>query len=224
MRSRILLIAAFCCCVCFGQATDYYSLSQSNYRSFEPFLQEIDIDNPDLARLNAAIFHVTNQMRKKKKLPLVTYLENLETSSTIHSEEMVTRKFFDHVNRRNRSLREPSDRAKKAGITNPMIAENIIEGFLLRYKNNTPVITKGPGEFLHAKTRERITPHTYLSLADELVDRWMHSKGHRKNILSNKAVQLGCGTAFYLNHDFNEMPCIKATQNFQYYTEAEISK
>jgi hypothetical protein len=43
----------------------------------------------------------------------------------------------------------------------------------------------------------------------------MNSPGHRKNILSKDALQLGCGAAFFLTTEFNDMPTFYIVQNFQ---------
>lgn len=196
---------------------DYYSLTLDNFREDERFNEVIDVTNLDIERINAALFFVTNQMRAKKKLPILEHHIKLEKMATAYSNDMVAYNFFDHNHKKSSKLRTPKDRAIAIGITNPYIAENIIEGYLLSYKSNTEVIIDGPGEFRYAKTKKKILPHTYLTLADDLVDRWMHSKGHRANILSKDALQLGCGVADFTDKKFNAMPSLKATQNFQLY-------
>jgi uncharacterized protein YkwD len=64
---------------------------------------------------------------------------------------------------------------------------------------------------------ELLKPHTYLSLGETLIRRWMNSKEHKKNILSAEAVQLGCGISFYTDAGFNDMLSCKAVQDFQWY-------
>ena len=202
-----------------AQSEKYYSLTVDNFRDFAPFNETIDVNNPDIKRINAAIFYVTNETRVKRKLSYLDYNKKLEIMATNYSAEMAKYNFFSHTHPKSRKLKTPKDRALASGIENPYIAENIIEGYLLQYKNNTEVIADTPGEFRDVKTKTKLLPHTYLSLADDLVDRWMHSKGHKANILSKDALQLGCGVAVYTDKKFNFMPCLKATQNFQLYEE-----
>ncbi|MCG8696528.1 MAG: CAP domain-containing protein [Bacteroidales bacterium] len=210
-------------CVCSSiYAKKLYEMDVNKFREYKPFLDTIDIKKPDVDRINAAIFYVTNEVRIQRKLSPIEYCLPLERSSTLHSKDMIKYDFFSHTNSTNRIKRTPTDRAKLQGISNPYIAENIIQGFLLQYKNHTPVIEGKKGQFFDIKTRKEIKAHTYLSLAEVLVDRWMKSKGHRKNILSKDAVQLGCGAAVYTDADFNHMPSITATQNFQFYTNIQV--
>jgi uncharacterized protein YkwD len=135
---------------------------------------------------------------------------------------MVRYNFFDHVDKHSKKLRLPNDRAKSVGITNPYLAENIVEGFLLRYKAGEPVYRGGPGIFRYKPDEEPIKPHTYLSLGELLLEMWMNSPPHKENILSEKALELGCGTAFFARKDFYEMPAVYATQNFQFYETVQI--
>jgi uncharacterized protein YkwD len=170
------------------------------------------------------LFYLTNEIRQKKGLSVLEYNPLLEESATIHSESMVKHHYFSHENHKSRSLRTPDDRAKSVGITNPHMAENIIEGFVLEYKAGISVYPGGPGIFRLKPEDDPIEAHTYLSLGEVLLDDWMNSPNHRHNILVPQALELGCGTAFYSNKDFNYMPTVIATQNFQLYEPSKITK
>ena len=197
---------------------DYYSrLNVRNFRKDSLLNQYIDINNPDYHRLNAAIFFATNEQRLKKKLPLVSYSAKLEELATMHSRDMCEKNFFNHINPKDRKKRNPGDRARLVGIKNPYIAENIATAFGLQYEENRNVIPRGPGKFSYTSNGELIQPQTYIAVADLLLELWMNSEGHRKNILSANALQLGCGTWMFFDDKFNQMPTFKATQNFQEY-------
>jgi uncharacterized protein YkwD len=227
-KNRIIVILTITLLVCYNtngqnkwKLSDYSKLTINNFRENKLFQETIDFNNIDFARLNAAIFYVTNEVRDKKRLPVLEYSPYLEKSATIHSEDMVKYNFFNHINPKNKKHRDPNDRGTVAGITNPLIAENIIEGYGLVYIAGKSVYKRGPGKFSYTPEGPLIESHTYLSFADEVVDKWMHSKGHRANILSKNNLQLGCGTAFFINGKFNEMPTFMATQNFQQYKKIE---
>ncbi len=200
--------------------TIYEELNHRNFRESEKLQRKINPEdfNPEL--LNAAIFFATNEIRAKKNLSVLKYNPLLAKAATIHSKDMVKGNFFNHTNNKNKKHREPEDRAKAAGISNPKIAENIIEGFLIVYSSGEKVNPGEKGEFFDPKTQKQLPFHTYISLADQLMKNWMNSKGHRANILSDEALELGCGTAFYYRTDFNDMPAIKTTQNFQWFFSA----
>ena len=193
----------------------YYSFTTETFRVQQVFQEAIDLKNPDLTRLNAVVFYLTNEVRKKKKLTQVKYHPKLEEAAAIHSESMAKYDFFSHINKRSKKLRDPNARAGFVGIANPYLAENIIETFLLEYTAGDAVYPGKKGEFRYHPDDDPIKARTYISLGEVMLKAWMDSPDHRENILSKKAVQLGCGTAFYVKNDFNGMPAVIATQNFQ---------
>lgn len=202
---------------------DYYSFTLKNFKKAEVFNETIDPAKIDLARLNAVIFYLSNEQRVKKRLNELNYNPKLEESATLHSENMVKDDFFSHYHPKSKELRDPNDRARYVGVENPYLAENIVESFVLQYTAGDEVYPVSKGVFSYKPNGDPIPPHTYLTLGEVMVDRWMKSPKHRDNMLEKKAVQLGCGTAFYLKKDFNDMPAIIATQNFQLYEPVRVN-
>lgn len=197
-------------------SNDYYSrLTLKNYTKDSQFNESIDFDHIDITRLDAAVFFVANEQRAKYKLPLLAFAPELEKMALMHSKDMFEENFFSHENPSNKKKKTPDDRAGLVGIINPYIAENIAQVFGLQYTSNSDVAFRGPGKFSYKPDGNLIPPHTYLSFAQMVVNYWMHSSGHRRNILSKDAIQLGCGAYFYRNKSFNEMPVFNVTQNFQ---------
>ncbi len=212
----------------FGQTSNnrnYYSdLYLETFRKEQLFHEQLNFDSLDYQRLHAAVFFVTNEERSKRKLSFLAFSPELEKSAAMHSKDMYERKFFNHINPFIREKRTPNDRAGMVGISNPYLAENIAESFGLQYEPGENVYKRGNGRFSYEPDGELIQPHTYLTIAETLVDSWMKSKGHRKNILSGKALQLGCGLYFYYDKNFNNMPSFKATQNFQWYERISLKQ
>jgi uncharacterized protein YkwD len=203
---------------------DYYTeYTLKNFRKEKLFHERIDFDSIDFSRLHAAIFFVTNEERAKKRLPFLDYAPELEKAARMHSMDMHEKKFFSHYNPYNKKKKTPNDRAVLAGILNPYLAENIATNNGLEYKSGEKVYVRGEGQFSYKMDGEILKPHTYLSLAETVVKSWMNSRGHRKNILSDDALQLGCGTYFYLDSAYHNMPNFIITQNFQLYKKT-ISK
>jgi uncharacterized protein YkwD len=197
---------------------DYYAeLNLKNFRKEELFHEQLNFDSIDYSRLHAAIFFITNEERARNKLSFLEYAPELEKTAQMHSRDMYEKNFFSHYNTYDKYKKTPNDRAALAGILNPYIAENIATSHGLRYKSGDKVFVRGDGQFSYRMDGELIQPHTYISLAETIVESWMNSKGHRKNILSRDALQLGCGTYFYRDKSFNNMPTFNATQNFQLY-------
>ncbi|MBP1668039.1 MAG: hypothetical protein H6Q21_405 [Bacteroidetes bacterium] len=209
----------------FAQDTHYYQgISQEAFRKDKSFNDTLDFCTVDLPRLNALVFYMTNEIRAKHKLPALEYAKELEDAASMHSRDMVMKDFFSHENPFDKKKKTPNDRALLTGVQNPYIAENIAEDFGLQYKSGSNVYVLGKGKFSYEPEEKRIPPKTYLMLAGSLLERWMNSPEHRKNILSPDALQMGCGTYFFTDSQFNDMPTFMATQNFQWYEKIERLK
>ncbi len=206
--------------------SDYNTYTYQNFRENKLFHETIDFDNIDYPRMHAAIFYLTNVERVKKGLMPVEFNLNLEIAAWHHSKAMVKKDFFNHLNIYEKERREPNGRAKFAGINNPYLAENIAETSALQYKSGSElyIIDKENARFSYTDGGPIIPPQTYIGFAEVVVDQWMHSKPHKKNILSKDALQLGCGSYLYYDKRFYNMPTIRSTQNFQWYEKVSASK
>lgn len=223
--SGILLAIFSCFQIIHSQSSekDYYTgLNVNNFRKDKSLNESMDFNNLDFERIHAAVFWVTNEQRYKNKLKVLGYSPQLEKIATMHSKDMYEKNFFSHENKKDKKKLTPNNRAALVGVINPFIAENIAEAFGLQYKPETNVYILASGQFSYKSGGDPIPPHTYLTFADALVKSWMNSPGHKKNILSENAVQLGCGVFFYRDKEFNQMPSFKATQNFQWYEPIKI--
>lgn len=169
----------------------YVDIDYSNFRQKSIFKQEIGYSDFDAALLNAAIFFATNEQRVKHGKSPVPYCSALEICAYNHSLKMAKTGFFSHENTKDESRRTTSHRGKLAGIKNPSLAENI------------------------AYTSYR-SSQSYLNLADDIMDIWMNSSGHKSNILSDNDLQMGCGA--YLKSS----TCY-ATQCFQWFRKVELT-
>lgn len=199
------------------QRNYYEHTGNLDFRKDALFNEEIDFRNIDFARLHAILFILTNEVRTRNHLKPLQHSLLLENSAAMHAQDMLSDDFFGHLNPRHPDKKTPNDRASLCGVTNPFLAENIIEGYGLRYKSNETVYLRGEGKFSSTPDGLLLKPHTYLSFGESLITGWMNSKDHRKNILAGEALQLGCGVAFYVDAEFNDMPSFKAVQNFQWY-------
>lgn len=181
----------------------YRKVTQAGFRGHKLFTSKVDSKKLDLARLNAAIFYITNEKRVEKNLSTLTFHPQLEQMATIHSNDMLKDKFFSHTNPKNKDRAKVKDRANEVTIPNPFVAENI---FMLG----------GPQE------------GTYLNLADKIVQAWMDSPPHKANVLHESALQLGCGSSYTAGfwtkkgskkRDQSVKGYWFLTQNFQFYQE-----
>ncbi|MES2619417.1 MAG: CAP domain-containing protein [Bacteroidota bacterium] len=160
----------------------FYQLKEAN--------SIVNPDNYDLHLLNAAVFFATNKLREEKKLKTLLFSSGLRDAAVVHSYQMVTKNFFNHINSKTLKLRMPDERMSMFGAQFKSCAENIDW-------NNIPVPSNT----------------TYIQLADKLVDAWFHSAPHKKTMLSKQLSHLGCGAVFELKNK-NGTRYIKGTQDF----------
>ena len=197
-------------------AQDYYSTSSKAF--FEQGLADdtANLESLNLELLQAAIFHSTNLERSKKRQ--FKYGKNLEKGASFHSSEMLNNGFFSHVNRKNKKYKTPSHRAEKFKAKYAGVGENILEEIALNYKDNSlydSELENGGYVFYHHNNGEKVRELTYKELADKMVASWMHSPGHKANILSKNYTHLGVGVVIKKTpYGTDDLPTIFATQLF----------
>ncbi len=173
----------------------------------------IDFRAIDYDRLAASCLLASNEARVAHGARAVSHHPKLELAGREYAMSMSRGQFFAHEHPTDSSQQTPEIRARNAGITNPFIAENLalIQGYPV--PDATPVFVREGGFSINANG-PIITPHTYRSVAKYVVQGWLDSPGHRRNLLSGDAVQLGCGAALTSQ---GEMPMFLFAQNFQLY-------
>jgi len=166
----------------------YAQISAEDFRKEATLNQKFDTEKIDYALINACLFFLANEQRIKQGLKPLVYAPQLEIVAWHHSKMMLELDFFDHSNLKNSGRASTQQRAKLAGIDNPFIAENI------------------------AYQGASLGKSTYLKIAEVFINQWMNSPGHRNNILSDKALQMGCGL-------YTDGKKWYATQCFQWFRE-----
>jgi uncharacterized protein YkwD len=140
------------------------------------------------ADLERRISALVNKERTSKKLTALRLNDALSRIARAHSADMARRNFFSHVNP---DGQDPSTRGELAGYACRKIydshfteglAENIFQGNL------------------YSRVRIQGTEKTYdwnsaEEIANESVDSWMNSPGHRRNILEKNYGETGMGVA-----------------------------
>jgi len=165
----------------------YEKYKPSKFKNLEIAHQVIDTNNIDYELFNAAVFYCTNIQRTKYGKNPFKYSELLEKAAQDHSKNMVNHNFFSHTSTV-RGKTSMTDRLNSVGIKKGYQAENIS----YNYESNP----------------------TYWTFALKLVDQWMNSEGHKKNILNSNYNYLGCGTYYYKNVEWKEYFWVKSTQTF----------
>lgn len=192
----------------------YTNKSLSDFIGAERVNMTINPDSFDLELLNALLFHLTNKERLTYKRNTLTFHLNLKKSSQYHSNEMAENTFFSHQNKKNRKMREPSDRIYYYQDDYTAIGENIVANNLYEYSGKYleyQVEEQEGRRALRSPNGDELKYSTYINLARRLMKQWMDSPPHKKNILSRNYRLLGCACAL---DDSEELIKVKCTQNF----------
>src|SRR4051812_23513221 len=96
---------------------EFYQLSEAN--------KQVDFEHPDLALLDACIFFATNEQRELKNKSAFTFSASLRNAADFHTQEMITKNFFNHINPKNPPYKTPTKRLDKFGARFNTYGENI---------------------------------------------------------------------------------------------------
>jgi uncharacterized protein YkwD len=118
--------------------------------------------------LERAVFQFTNEVRKRNNLPPLTWDNSLRDVARAHSADMLVRNYFAHETPEGRSPHERIRAASRFPLS--MTGENIWMGKGYQAKD-------------------------IRSIARAIVDSWMSSPGHRKNLLHPDFTDIGVGVA-----------------------------
>jgi len=165
----------------------------------------------DPALFDAAVLHFTNVRRCANGIAPVSGDPALRQTAAAHSNDMATLDFFSHtspVPGRN-SL---PDRLKGAGINFLDASENIALRSRLQLISGRSFTVKNRATCDFAYDGQTIQPHTYRTMAQDFVQAWEASPGHRANLFSPVYKRLGTGGSFKPNP--RNCGDIVATQNF----------
>ncbi|PIE02542.1 MAG: hypothetical protein CSA81_06935 [Acidobacteria bacterium] len=144
----------------------------------------------DLERITLLVHRKVNDQRQSRDLDPLGYNEDLEYLALLHSRDMAINQFFAHENLKGESA---TDRALKIGLTVTRtigsityrgISENLYMSSLK--KSVAFYVEKGI-------KIQNIRWHSNESAAQAIVDGWMNSTGHRKNMLNPNLIEQGIG-------------------------------
>ena len=122
--------------------------------------------------LERRIFQLTNEARHKNGLPGLDWDSGLAAKAQAKSDDMLKNNYFSHTSPDGKTLKDRFQEEKPASIRNiSRIGENIYMGAKLDYSTDI-------------KIQARL-----------IVDGWMTSPGHRRNILDPNYTHIGVGVA-----------------------------
>lgn len=144
--------------------------------TFGQTAQTIDFNHFKSDLLGRLIFEKINKIRRKKKLPVLSIDEKLVQAAENQSEFLKKKGKLSHEQPK-KKWKNPFVRARYYGSTSDLIEENV-------------AFVTG-GEFLNEDGKESFLPGTYEQAADELVESWIKSPGHYRNLTNLSVSKTG---------------------------------
>lgn len=156
----------------------------------------VDPGRIDQRKLNAAILAEVNYLRCRKGLPQLAAQSGLRSVAEGHSKWMARAGRLTHNSNRS-GQQTPQQRVVSTGIKLRMGSENIAKVSLYRLDEvgRFRIVDRSSCQFTTANG-ERISRHTYASLARYVAGLWYQSSGHRKNMMDGRAKLVGSGAGF----------------------------
>lgn len=169
----------------------------------------------DYQLLNACVFYQTQLYREKmKKNPLLFY-SLLRDAAIFHALQMSEKKFYSHDNNTISKMKTPQQRIFNFGTESEFSGENINKVFAINYKDGKPYGKEGNHFYYTPSINDTIPFHTYNSLAEKIVNSWIQSPPHKKNMLLKDYTHLGCATVLEAaSLKGKNLPAMLAVQNF----------
>jgi uncharacterized protein YkwD len=165
----------------------------------------------DAALFDKAVLHYTNVKRCNNGLNPLSADLGLRRAASVHSQDMAQQNFFGHTSPV-AGRAKLTDRLKGNGVQFRAAAENLAKRSRLQLISGKPYTVIDRASCTFAYSGQTIQPHSYRTMASELVDQWEASPEHRTNLMNPRYTRLGTGGSFQENA--RNCGDIVATQNF----------
>lgn len=195
----LLALASFGACataqpMAVSATSDYYAAAPDVFLSSDVAGRLLDPERVDAAALEAAIFHETNRRRAEQGRAPLRHLPALDVAAARHAGHMARGAYLDHLDPHHPDERTPSDRVRRVGLEAGFTAENVATHFARPYTPGQQLYpVRGRAGYSTRPGGPPLPPHSYRSFAETLVERWMQSPGHRRNLLAASARFMGGG-------------------------------
>ena len=181
--SRALAVAAALCAVSPARAADPVP-----QRMHAP----ISVAGPDQALFSEAVLYFSNAVRRQHGRPPLRLDPGLSRAAAEHALNMARLRTHSHE-LPVRGQKKLSQRIKRQSLTYRNAAENIAMDKVYRLLGRPIAMGSQGCRFVYGDTRQPVPIHTYASLAEGVVARWLASPKHRASLLSPRFQRIGAG-------------------------------
>ena len=190
---------------------DWFTIDAEKFWKLKEVHENIDPKNFNRRLLEAALFHAGNEARIKEGKETLAWNPILNQAARHQSELMAQTQKLSHSWRKPRNSRELADRVQLFEGNFQALGENIAQLYLLDIPENEEYYYQS-GIFTN-KQGQKIENKSYKKLAQDCIEAWMNSKGHRANLL-HSFQEIGTGVSFWVKNKKGPNFDIYLSQNF----------
>ncbi len=166
----------------------------------------VDPSQIDLAALSVAVQERGNAARQQNGAAPLVWSDSLATLARLHSEDMARRDFFDHSNPDGRDV---NARGRQMGLRCVLqVGQTTWRGFSENLFYTTHYASGHTTTYGDGRSVTVYQWKTLPQIAEESIESWMNSPGHRVNLLQGRSQRAGVGAArsadrrIYVTHVF----------------------
>ena len=149
-------------------------------------------ERPDQRLFDEAVLHFSNLARRQHGRPPLAPDPRLAAAAAEHARNMARLRTHSHE-LPVRGQAKLKQRMARQSVSYRLAAENIAMDKVYRLLGRPISMSSRGCNFTYDDTRTPVPIHTYASLAEQVVARWLASPKHRASLLSPKFVRLGSG-------------------------------
>ena len=147
----------------------------------------INLKTPNLVLMQNLIVVRINNLREKNKLTKLIWDDTLYMSSKNHLNSMLSDHFFDHKNPSDINSPDLKQRVELYSKNYGYLSENLLETFPFEFSGKSiSYVTKKRNtvfSYLNPQTLKPLKVLNYNQFAQEIVNRWINSPIHYKNMM-----------------------------------------
>jgi uncharacterized protein YkwD len=146
----------------------------------------------DQSLFNEAVLLYSNAARRAHGRPPLAADHGLAQAAADHARNMARLRSHSH-DLPVRGQANLKQRMARQSVTYRLAAENIAMDKVYRLLGRPIAMSSRGCSFVYADTKTSVPIHSYASLAEQVVARWLASPRHRASLLSGKFQRLGSG-------------------------------
>lgn len=154
--------------------------------------QPISAERPDQRLFDEAVLLYSNAVRRQNGRAPLQSDPRLSQAAADHARNMARLRTHSHE-LPVRGQANLTQRMRRQSVDFRLAAENIAMDKVYRLLGRPISVSSRGCSFVYGDTRQAVPIHTYASLAQQVVTRWLASPKHRESLLSRRYERIGAG-------------------------------